>query len=118
VSWNAIGSLYCKWYVRLRNLPPHFSFSPRVAAAGADGAGAQTAQASFFGLHFDLHPQENDTALGRDVTEAMIERLLDAARPDYVQYDAKGHAGWLGWPSDVGPSAPGIVRIHCVSGAT
>lgn len=66
--------------------------------------------ASFFGLHFDLHPQETDTALGRDVTEAMIERLLDAAQPDFIQYDAKGHAGWLGWPSDVGPSAPGIVR--------
>lgn len=65
---------------------------------------------SFFGLHFDLHPQEHDTALGRDVTEAMIERLLDAARPDYVQYDAKGHAGWLGWPSAVGPSSPGIVK--------
>ena len=42
--------------------------------------------------------------------EAGIERLLAAARPDFVQYDSKGHPGWLGWPSDVGPSAPGIVR--------
>ena len=67
-------------------------------------------KSSYFGLHFDLHPQEKDTALGRDVTEAMIEKLLDAAKPDYVQYDAKGHAGWLGWPSEVGPSAPGIVK--------
>lgn len=65
---------------------------------------------SFFGLHFDLHPAETDTALGRDVTREMIAKLLDAARPDYVQYDSKGHRGLLGWPSAIGPSAPGIVN--------
>lgn len=65
---------------------------------------------SFFGLHFDLHPNEQDTALGRDVGEEMVEHLLAAAKPDYVQYDSKGHPGWLGWPSKVGPSAPGIVK--------
>jgi hypothetical protein len=65
---------------------------------------------SYFGLHFDLHPNEKDTVLGRDVTEAMIEKLLTAAKPDFVQYDSKGHPGWLGWPSKVGPSAPGIVK--------
>ncbi len=64
----------------------------------------------FFGLHFDLHPNEKDTALGRDVTPEAVGRLLDRVRPDFVQYDAKGHPGWLGWPSAVGPSAPGIVR--------
>jgi hypothetical protein len=65
---------------------------------------------SFFGLHFDLHPQATDTALGRDVTEEMIERLLARARPDYVQYDCKGHAGYLGYRSRVGTSSPGIVN--------
>jgi hypothetical protein len=65
---------------------------------------------SFFGLHFDLHPNEEDTVLGRDVSEDLVERLLTAAKPDYVQYDSKGHPGWLGWPSKVGPSAPGIVK--------
>jgi hypothetical protein len=65
---------------------------------------------SFFGLHFDLHPNEKDTVLGRDVTPEAVGRLLDRVRPDFVQYDAKGHPGWLGWPSEVGPSAPGIVR--------
>lgn len=64
----------------------------------------------FFGLHFDLHPNEKDTVLGRDVTPEAVGRLLDRVRPDFVQYDAKGHPGWLGWPSEVGPSAPGIVR--------
>lgn len=66
--------------------------------------------ASFFGLHFDLHPSEADTALGRDASESMIEHLIASVQPDYVQYDAKGHRGLLGWPSKVGPSAPGIVN--------
>lgn len=65
---------------------------------------------SYFGLHFDLHPNEKDTVLGRDVTPEMVGALLDAAKPDFVQYDSKGHPGWLGWPSRVGPSAPGIVK--------
>ena len=65
---------------------------------------------SYFGLHFDLHPNEKDTMLGRDVTPEMVGALLDAAKPDFVQYDSKGHPGWLGWPSQVGPSAPGIVK--------
>jgi len=65
---------------------------------------------SYFGLHFDLHPNEKDTALGRDVTPEMVGALLDAVKPDFVQYDSKGHPGWLGWPSKVGPSAPGIVK--------
>ena len=66
---------------------------------------------SFFGLHFDLHPGPADPALGRDVTDAMVEKLLATAQPDFVQYDSKGHVGWLGWPdSKAGPSAPHIVN--------
>lgn len=65
---------------------------------------------SFFGLHFDLHPSDKDPALGRDVTEQMVEKLVTTVKPDYLQYDSKGHVGWLGWPSKVGPSAPGIVN--------
>ena len=65
---------------------------------------------AFFGLHFDLHPQATDTALGADITEEMIARLLDRARPDYVQYDCKGHAGYTGYPTKVGWPSPGIVK--------
>ena len=65
---------------------------------------------SFFGLHFDLHPGPGDPALGADVTEEMVAKLLARVRPDYVQYDSKGHGGYLGWPSKVGPSAPHIVK--------
>lgn len=64
----------------------------------------------YFGLHFDLHPSKSDTALGRDVTDEMVDDLLARVRPDYVQYDCKGHVGYLGYPSQVGTSAPGIVK--------
>ncbi len=87
-----------------------------AAALPAAALAAQTAPRRlrraecYFGLHFDLHPNEKDTELGRDVTPEAVGRLLDRVRPDFVQYDSKGHPGWLGWPSEVGPSAPGIVR--------
>lgn len=80
-----------------------------TAAAQAQPRRLRRAE-SYFGLHFDLHPNEKDTVLGRDVTETMVDNLLAQARPDFVQYDSKGHPGWLGWPSKVGPSAPGIVK--------
>jgi hypothetical protein len=82
-----------------------------VAALAAQPAPRRLRRAEcYFGLHFDLHPNEKDTELGRDVTPEAVGRLLDRVRPDFVQYDSKGHPGWLGWPSGVGPSAPGIVR--------
>lgn len=65
---------------------------------------------SFFGIHLDLHPRETDTELGKNVSEANVTQMLTLVRPDYVQYDCKGHAGWLGYPSKVSRSSPGIVR--------
>ncbi len=65
---------------------------------------------TFFGIHFDLHPQEKDTDLGRDISAANIDDFLTRVRPDFVQYDCKGHAGWLGYPSQVSKSSPGIVN--------
>ncbi|MBI4889871.1 MAG: hypothetical protein HY821_04540 [Acidobacteria bacterium] len=88
-------------------------FSAFLAALPAFAQSAQRRlkrSESYFGLHFDLHPNEKDTVLGRDVTPELVGALLDAAKPDFVQYDSKGHPGWLGWPSQVGPSAPGIVK--------
>jgi len=60
----------------------------------------------FLGFHFDLHPNLADTALGRDVTDAMVEQFLAKTKPDYVQYDYKGHVGYVGYPSKVSTSAP------------
>ncbi|MCL4852002.1 MAG: hypothetical protein KJZ78_11565 [Bryobacteraceae bacterium] len=64
----------------------------------------------FFGMHFDLHPNAEDKELGRDVNDAMVDAFLDRVQPDYVQYDCKGHVGYLGFPSETGTSAPGIVN--------
>jgi hypothetical protein len=65
---------------------------------------------AFFGLHFDLHPRKDDTVLGADTSEENIGRLLDRVRPDYVQYDCKGHAGYAGYPTETGWASPGIVQ--------
>jgi hypothetical protein len=64
----------------------------------------------FFGLHFDLHPGKTDTSLGADIAEENIAALLDRVRPDFVQYDCKGHAGYTGYPTKVGWPSPGIVK--------
>ncbi len=64
----------------------------------------------FFGLHFDLHPNKEDRTLGRDLTAEMAGRLLDRAKPDYIQYDCKGHPGYMGYPSKVSTPSPGIVK--------
>lgn len=64
----------------------------------------------FFGLHFDLHPHKADTSLGADITEENVGRLLDRVKPDFVQYDCKGHAGYAGYPTKVGWPSPGIVK--------
>jgi len=65
---------------------------------------------AFFGIHFDLHASERDTELGADVTETMIARLLQRVKPDYVQQDCKGHAGYTSYPTTVGWPSPGIVK--------
>jgi len=64
---------------------------------------------AFFGLHYDLHARENDTELGRETTYEHIREQLEKAKPDFVQYDCKGHPGWAGYPTKVGSPSPGIV---------
>jgi alpha-L-fucosidase len=64
----------------------------------------------FFGLHYDLHPYEGDTELGRETTYDHIREQLEKVKPDYVQYDCKGHPGYTGYPTNVGSPAPGIVN--------
>jgi Alpha-L-fucosidase len=65
---------------------------------------------AFFGLHYDLHPGETDTELGRETTYEHIREQLEKVKPDFVQYDCKGHPGWTGYPTDVGSPSPGIVN--------
>lgn len=65
---------------------------------------------AFFGLHYDLHPGATDTVLGRDTTHEHIRAMLEKVKPDFVQYDCKGHPGWTGYPTKVGSPSPGIVN--------
>ncbi len=64
---------------------------------------------AFFGLHFDLHANEHD-ALGSEVTFEHIYAELSKVKPDFVQYDCKGHPGYAGYPTKVGVPAPGIEK--------
>ena len=64
----------------------------------------------FFGLHFDLHAGEHDTELGAETTYEHIRAELAKVKPDWVQYDCKGHPGYTGYPTKVGTPSPGIVK--------
>jgi hypothetical protein len=63
----------------------------------------------FFGLHFDLHAGKDDTELGAETTYKHIQTELRKVKPDWVQYDCKGHPGYTGYPTKVGTPSPGIV---------
>lgn len=60
---------------------------------------------SYWGLHFDHHSELNDTHLGKTLTEGMVDSMLKAARPDYIQVDCKGHPGISSYPTLVGQQA-------------
>jgi hypothetical protein len=65
---------------------------------------------SYFGIHFDLHPNKSDTELGRDVSEENIRGFLKRVRPDFIQYDCVGVPGYSGYATKIGWPAPGIVN--------
>lgn len=65
---------------------------------------------AFFGLHYDLHPGAGDTELGSKTSYEHIRAMLEKVKPDFVQYDCKGHPGYAGYPTQVGSPSPGIVQ--------
>lgn len=64
---------------------------------------------SFFGIHFDFHAGPDCKEIGKNTTPEMIEKIIAAAHPDYVQIDCKGHPGLSSYPTKVGNPAPGFV---------
>lgn len=64
----------------------------------------------FLGVHYDLHANEHDTELGRDLDPARLRQQLEHIDVDWVQCDAKGGPGYTSYPTEVGTPAPGIVR--------
>lgn len=57
---------------------------------------------SFFGFHFDFHANPNDKEVGKTLTRGMIDSLLIMTKPDFIQVDCKGHAGYSSYPTKVG----------------
>lgn len=64
---------------------------------------------SFLGVHFDFHAREDCTAVGSNTTPAMVAKMLEQVRPDYIQIDCKGHPGFSSYPTKVGQPVPGFV---------
>jgi len=66
-----------------------------------------------FGLHFDFHANA-DRKNGQwkpiydKLTEEDVRAICDAVRPDFLQVDCKGHAGWASYPSAIGNAAPSL----------
>ena len=59
---------------------------------------------SFFGIHFDFHAMTNQV-VAEDFRPDLIARLLDEAKPDFIQCDTKGHPGLSSYPTEVGNRA-------------
>jgi hypothetical protein len=66
----------------------------------------------YFGLHYDLHANANDTDLGTKADPEILIPLLNLMRPQWVQTDCKGHAGYTSWFSQVPDASvsPGTVK--------
>ncbi len=57
--------------------------------------------AGFWGLHFDFHASVTDQRVGAHLTEGMIDSLIRAVKPDFIQIDCKGHPGVTSYPTTV-----------------
>lgn len=65
---------------------------------------------SFFGIHYDFHCQTTDRDLGKRVTPAMVQAVIDRLKPDYIQIDCKGHPGVTSYPSRFGAQPRNFIR--------
>ncbi len=65
---------------------------------------------SFFGVHFDFHADTDCREIGKNVSDEMVEYVVDQIKPDFLQIDCKGHPGYSSYPTKVGNPAPGFVR--------
>ena len=79
------------------------------AASLADAPKRLRRSESFLGVHFDFHANDGDQNIGANTTPEMIQAIIDAIKPDYVQTDCKGHRGFSSYPTKIGNPAPGIV---------
>lgn len=64
---------------------------------------------SFLGVHFDFHAGPDGKEVGKNTTPEMVNAILDKVKPDYIQIDCKGHAGYSSYPTKIGNPVPGFV---------
>ncbi len=64
----------------------------------------------FFGIHYDLHASAEDTELGKEISYEHIRERLLRVKPDWIQWDCKGHPGYTSWPTEIGSTSPGVVN--------
>ncbi len=55
----------------------------------------------YAGLHYDLHAHDDDTVLGTGADPQLLVPMLKLMKPDWVQTDCKGHAGYTSWFSEI-----------------
>ena len=65
---------------------------------------------SFLGIHFDFHARQDSPKVGGRTTEEMVQAIIDKVRPDFIQTDCKGHAGYASYPTKVGVPAPDMAK--------
>lgn len=64
----------------------------------------------FFGLHFDFHANAETKDIGKNLDEAVLERIITEVQPDFVQCDTKGHPGYASYESNIGNSSPHLSK--------
>ncbi|MHB1355684.1 MAG: hypothetical protein ACYCZF_06875 [Anaerolineae bacterium] len=74
-------------------------------------AGRWYGSSVWFGLHYDLHANKEDTDLGKHDDPRELAAALSLMHPRWVQTDCKGGAGLTSWPSKTPNAsvAPGVV---------
>ena len=66
----------------------------------------------YFGLHFDFHATPDDTGIGSMTDAKKVGEYLDAVKPDFIQFDTKGHPGYASFMTEYGNVAPGLEVDH------
>lgn len=104
----AIKSLRVVSFIAALILGADLKAVPYESAAGQYPQRLKRAD-SYFGIHFDFHASSDDKSIGQDVTPEMVNQIIDKVKPDYIQIDCKGHAGYSSYPTQVGNQAGGFV---------
>lgn len=83
-----------------------FTFNYAPSFAQTNSVGKQNNR--FWGLHFDFHAKSTDTLIGTQVNNGLA-KIINVARPEFIQVDVKGHKGFSSYPTKIGINPKGMV---------